>query len=186
VENGERYDIIIKGMKINKLLSCVTVLLALFIFTLPVAALSESANITDLMGQRPSNTYYQNTGSGTQTQGSSSVTGSAGSSVLRQEPTSKLSVDAPAITITPTISEQKSSSWKLFAVLAVIFLIAAAVLFVTGMKRQKRALEAVLAAEPEEIEEVVEQPVKRPKAKKSQTKKKIGKHRPVNRHKKKR
>lgn len=135
---------------------------------------TDYATITDLMGERPGNSYYQNTSSGAQTQGNTSSTSSAGASVLQQPSTSKLTVDAPAPTVTP-ITEQKSSNWKLFAVLAGIFFVAGVVLFVLGMANTKQleealakeALAAKKAPKTKKVTVLTKKPVKKSKTKKS-------------------
>jgi hypothetical protein len=106
---------------------------------------NDYANITDLMGERPGNSYYQNPSNSAQTQGSGSSTGSAKASVLQQPSIGKLKVDAPAPTVTP-ISEKKASNWQLFALLAVIFFVAGVGLFVFGVTNTKK-LEEALAKE---------------------------------------
>ena len=110
----------------------------------------EAANITNLMGERPGNTYYQNPSTGAETQGTTGVTDSAGASILQQLPATKLTVEAAPISAVVAPAKQNSSSWKLLTVLTVVFLAAAAVLFVLGMKKQKATLEAEMTKQAAE------------------------------------
>ena len=147
------------------------VVLAAFV-VLSSATLAQSTGsattITDLMGERPSNAYYQN--SGLQAQGSSSSTDSASASILQQETTSELKVVAPAATTTTVTVPKSSSNWKLFVILAVVFLVAAAALFVWGILSKQ----PVAVAAPKTIKvkgPPVKKTTKKPKAKKSAKKK---------------
>lgn len=171
MDKFEHYNVLAHNCRVMKKIVGIwlTAFVTLFLASSSVLAQSAdgSATITDLMGQRPSNSYYQNTSSGAQTQGSGSSTSSAGASVLQQPSTGKLKVDAPIATVTPTV-KQKSSNWKLFAVLAGIFFVAGVVLFVLGMANTKQ-LEEALAKEALAVKETskAKKPVKKPKTKKS-------------------
>jgi hypothetical protein len=73
-----------RGMKtLTRILLAILATVTLAGSTALAQSVSGSATITDLMGERPGNSYYQNTSSGAETQGSGSSTGSAGANVLQ-------------------------------------------------------------------------------------------------------
>jgi predicted PurR-regulated permease PerM len=125
----------------------------LFGATAWAASANGAADINDLMGQRPSSSFYQNPTSGSQTQGSSSSTGSAAASVLQQPATGELKVIAPSVTTTPA-AKTKSSSWEWPATLAVIFFVAAIALLVLTLNARE-SVKQIVAQELPKVKEVI-------------------------------
>lgn len=111
-------------------------------FASPVVSAQNSGgatNINDLMGERPSNSYYQN--SGIEAQGSNADVGSAQSNVLRQESNVNLKVDESTTSTVAVPSGKKSSAWKVYGTMAAVFLALGIIFFIMGIKREKQILE---------------------------------------------
>lgn len=91
------------------------------LFTTPVLAQS-TTSITDLMGERPSNSYYQD--SSLQAQGSSITNDSGTSDILKQEVSGNLKVDTSTVPAEYLQSADKSTQWWP-AVLVSLFILSA-------------------------------------------------------------
>ena len=142
--------------RVKKVFSNILIVLTLvFSFSLYASAATSNgaADITDLMGQRPSNSYYQNPSTSSQTQGTASVLDSAGTSVLQQPATGELKVIGPAVATTPA-TEVKSSNWHVFAILVAIFFVASIALLVLKL-RNRKPVKQVIEPEPPKVKKVI-------------------------------
>ncbi len=164
--------------RVKKVISVFLTILTLVLYGAPVLAASANgaADINDLMGQRPSSSFYQNPTSGTLTQGSSSSTSSAAASVLQQPATGELKVIAPPATTTP-VASTKSSNWKWPAVLAVILFVAAIALLILTLNARK-SVKQIVAQELPKVKEVIAKKIAlKPKKASTSTKKPVNKKR---------
>jgi flagellar basal body-associated protein FliL len=121
-------------------------------------SVSGAGNVTNQSSPASS---FQNAGTGTQAQNTAGINSSAGADVLNQEPTNTLTVNSGPLPNSKaldelTFSKSTSAAWIWYLVIALLFLVAAIILFTLGRKRQQteRATVGQEKTEPKPIIEI--------------------------------
>jgi hypothetical protein len=166
------------------------------LFLISPVALAQSTDFstkaTDLMGQRPGNSYYQDSG-GVLSTGTGTSVGSANSSYLQGEATGPIKVDSPApvnqAVLVQTKTTKKSYTWLIFAGLAAFFLVIDILYFVFRVKNRPLQAPTLKDVYAEPIQNLPNQeeavsPVSKKETTKTKPKKKTNRHHPVKRRKK--
>jgi hypothetical protein len=172
----------------------ILLLIGLVAFTVAPSALAQSTDYstkaTDLMGERPANSYYQDSG-GVISTGTGMSVGSSNASYLKQESDAGLKVDAPTATnqavLVKTTSTNKTYTWLVFAILAVLFLVIDVVLYIFRGQRKwnQNGIRPEVLLTGEQIgTESVTNTLAGSKSEKPKRKKNTAKHHPVKRKKK--
>lgn len=156
-------------MKLKAVFPAILILILLYPSVAGAQAIGGAAGSSGLTGPTENSSYFQNSGSGSQS--TNNISNPASPDILRSEIASPLTVDSPAAPATSAITNTTDNTWVYLAFLAVIFLLSGIVFF-SLINRQKFLInsekistESQETVETAAVTETVEKPKKSRKKK---------------------